>query len=130
MEKILKILIVFALLMFLITYFIRSRERKFREYTFSHRIPDTPPDRNEPEPENFSSIISHEGIAAVTDPAAGLVYHYTTDGTLIILNERNQKELQRLVVPQEAYYLSIDPIKEEIHLHHEGEIYIYSRPEA
>jgi len=35
--------------------------------------------------------------------------------------------LQRLAVPPEAYYLSIDPVKEEIHLHHEGEIYIYAR---
>ena len=129
MEKILKIIIVFALLMFLITYFIRSRERKFREYTFSHRIPDTPP--TEDEPEGFSSVISHQGIATITDPAAGLEYNYSIDGMLTIYRQGSLKALQRLTVPKDGYYLSLDPIKDEIHLHHEGEIYIYKRsPES
>ncbi len=125
MEKVFKILIVFALLMFLILYSIRTREGKFREYAFSHRIPDTPPATDEPE--LFSSIISHQGAATITDPATGLLYHYTTEGSLTILRQGSSKELQRLAVPPEAYYLSIDPVKEEIHLHHEGEIYIYAR---
>jgi len=39
MEKIYKILVVFALLMLVITYSIRARERRFREYFFSKRLP-------------------------------------------------------------------------------------------
>ncbi|HMH22666.1 MAG TPA: hypothetical protein VK563_12860 [Puia sp.] len=39
MEKIYKILVVFGLLMFAISYSIRARERKFRQYFFSKRIP-------------------------------------------------------------------------------------------
>lgn len=124
MEKIIKILIVFALLMFIISRFIRSRDRKFREYVFSHRIPDVP---DSDEPEGFASIISHEGIASITDPAAGIVYNYTVDGVLTIYRQGSIKALQRFTVPPDAYYLSIDPIKEEIHLHHEGEVYIYKR---
>lgn len=123
MEKIFKILIVFTLLMFLITYFIRSRDRRFREYIFSHRMPDAPPETDEPE--GFSSIISHEGLATITDPAASIIYRYQISGTLTI--HRNGKELQRLAVPPDAYYLAIDPVKEEIRLHHEGEIYVYVR---
>jgi hypothetical protein len=128
MEKIFKILIVFILLMFLITYFIRSRDRKFREFIFSHRIPDTPP--AEDEPPFLSSIISHLGIASITDAAAGIVYNYTIDGTLTIYRENSLKVLQRLAVPQDGYYLTVDPVKEEVHLHHEGEIYIYKRSPA
>ena len=124
MEKIIKILIVFALLIFIISRFIRSRDRKFREYVFSHRIPDVP---DADEPEGFSSIISHEGIASITDPAAGIVYNYTVDGMLTLYRQGSIKALQRLPVPSDAYYLSIDPIKEEIYLHHEGEVYIYKR---
>jgi hypothetical protein len=42
MEKIYKILIVFGLLMLAITYSISARERKFREYFFSKRVPLLP----------------------------------------------------------------------------------------
>jgi hypothetical protein len=38
MEKIFQILIVFALMIFAITWFIRGRERKYREYSFSGRF--------------------------------------------------------------------------------------------
>jgi len=125
MEKIFKILIVFLLLILLILYFIRSRERKFREFVFSHRIPETPP--AEDEPELLSSIISHQGIAAITDVAAGYEYNYTVDGVLTIYRQGSLKALQRLAAPADAYYLTVDPVKEEIHLHHEREIYIYRR---
>jgi hypothetical protein len=124
-EKIFKILIVFLLLTLLIVYYVRSRERKSREFVFSHRIPETPP--AEDEPELLSSIISHQGIATITDAAAGYEYNYTIDGMLSIYRQGSLKALQRFEVPPDAYYLTVDPIKEEIHLHHEGEIYIYRR---
>jgi hypothetical protein len=38
MEKIFQILIVFALMIFAITWFIRGRERKYHEYSFSGRF--------------------------------------------------------------------------------------------
>lgn len=123
MEKVLKIVIVFALLVLLIFYSIRTR--RWREYHFSHRMPDTPPAADDPE--GLSSIISHQGIALVTDESTGLIYRYETTGILTISRQHSSTVLQRLDVPQGAYYLSIDVIKDEIHLHHEGEIYIYSR---
>jgi hypothetical protein len=122
MGKILKILVVFAFLMLLIVYSIRTR--RWREYSFSHRTPDQPPGD---EPEGLSSIISHEGIALVTDESAGLIYRYDVAGTLTIHRLHSSAMLQELKVPPSAYYLSIDVIKDEIHLHHEGEIYVYSR---
>lgn len=125
MEKIIKILIVFLLLTLLIIRYIRSRERKFREYVFSHRIPETPP--TEDEAELLASVISHQGIATITDAAAGVEYNYTIDGALTIYRHGSLKALQRLEAPADAYYLTVDPIKEEIRLHHEGEIYIYKR---
>jgi len=123
MEKVLKILIVFALLMLLIFYSYRTR--RWTEYKFSHHVPDLPPAVDEPE--GLSSIISHEGIAFVTDESTGLVYRYDTAGVLTIHRQHSSTVLQRLEVPPSAYYLSIDVIKDEIHLHHEGEIYVYSR---
>lgn len=123
MEKVLKILIVFALLMLLIVFSIRTR--RFREYGFSHRIPDTPPATDETE--LLTSVISRQGAAMVTDESTGLVYHYTTAGALTIYRHHSTRELQRLAAPPDAYYLSVDPIKDEIHLHHEGEIYVYTR---
>ncbi|HEY8970546.1 MAG TPA: hypothetical protein VIM64_15680 [Puia sp.] len=123
MGKILKILVVFAFLMLLIVYSIRAR--RWREYSFSHRAPDQPPAGDEPE--GLSSIISHEGIALVTDESAGLIYRYDVAGILTIHRLHSSAMLQELKVPPSAYYLSIDVIKDEIHLHHEGEIYVYSR---
>jgi hypothetical protein len=123
MEKIFKILIVFGLLMFVIVYSIRTR--RWREYAFSGRLPEIPP--AEDEPEDLSSVISHQGIAVVTDEATGLVYQYNTAGVLTISMQHSSRELQRLAVPPGAYYLSFDGIKDEIHLHYEGEIYIYTR---
>jgi len=123
MEKVLKILIVFALLMLLIFYSFRTR--RWREYRFSHRMPELPPVADEPE--GLSSIISHQGIALVTDESTGLVFRYDTTGILTISRQHSSTVLQELHVPQGAYYLSIDVIKDEIYLHHEGEIYIYSR---
>lgn len=123
MGKILKILVVFAFLMLLIVYSIRTR--RWREYSFSHRTPDPPPAGDEPE--GLSSIISHEGIALVTDESSGLIYRYDVAGILTIHRLHSSAVLQELKVPPSAYYLSIDVIKDEIHLHHEGEIYVYSR---
>jgi hypothetical protein len=126
MEKVFKILVVFVLLMLLIVYFIRSRERKFREYVFSHRIPD---DRDVMDEMMLpDSVISHEGVATITDADARLSYVYHVDGTLTIFRQGTQKEVQRLIVPARAYFLSFDPVKEELYLHHEGEIYVYHRP--
>ncbi|HVU55351.1 MAG TPA: hypothetical protein VHD83_09860 [Puia sp.] len=123
MEKVLKILIVFALLMLLIFYSFRTR--RWKEYRFSHRMPELPP--AEDEPEGLSSIISHEGIALVTDESTGLLYRYDTAGILTIHRQHSPTVLQRLDVPPGAYYLSVDVIKDEIHLHQEGEVYVYSR---
>lgn len=128
MEKIFKILVVFILLTLLIHKFIRGRTRKFREYVFSHRIPETPP--TEDEAELLASVISHQGIATITDAAAGVEYNYTVDGILSIYRQGSLKILQRLEVPADAYYLTVDPINEEIRLHHEEEIYIYRRVPA
>ncbi|HVV05054.1 MAG TPA: hypothetical protein VHC96_12575 [Puia sp.] len=123
MEKVLKILIVFALLMLLIFYSFRTR--RWREYRFSHRMPELPPAADEPE--GLSSIISHEGIALVTDESTGLIYRYESTGVLTIHRLHSSAVLQRLDVPPAAYFLSVDVIKDEIHLHQEGEIYVYSR---
>jgi hypothetical protein len=125
MEKVFKILVVFVLLMLLIIYFIRSRERKFREYVFSHRIPDSRDVMDEML--LLDSIISHEGAATITDRDAGLVYVYHISGMLTIFRQGAQKEVQRLAVPANGYFLSFDPVKEELYLHHEGEIYVYIR---
>lgn len=38
MEKIFQILVVFALMVFVITWFMRGKDRKFREYSFSGRF--------------------------------------------------------------------------------------------
>jgi len=126
MEKVFKILIVFVLLMLLIVYFIRSRERKFRDYVFSHRIPDSRDVMDEML--LLDSVISHEGTATITDRDAGLVYIYDIKGFLTILRQESLKEMQRLMVPANGYFLSFDPVKEELYLHYEGEIYVYTRP--
>jgi hypothetical protein len=123
MEKILKILIVFAFLMLMIVYSIRTR--RWREYRFSHRVLESPPEADEPE--GLSSVVSHAGLAIVTDESTGLIYRYDTAGVLIICRQHSSAEMQRMDVPPAAYYLSVDVIKDEIHLHHEGEIYVYTR---
>ena len=123
MEKVLKILIVFAFLILLIVYSTRSR--RWKEYRLCHRLPELPP--AEDEPEGLTSIISHQGIAMVTDESTGLIYKYETTGILSIHRQHSSAVLQQLDVPAAAYFLSFDAINDEIHLHQEGEIYIYSR---
>lgn len=125
MEKVFKILVVFVLLMLLIVYFIRSRERKFREYVFSHRIPDSRDVMDEMM--LLDSVISHEGVATITDRDTGLIYVYHIHGMLTIFRQGSGKEMQRIAVPANGYFLSFDPVKEELYVHHEGEIYVYTR---
>jgi len=121
MEKVFKILSS-VLLMFLIVYSIRAREGKFRNMP-SPTASDTPPATDEPEasPLSYSIRDSH------TRPCYRLPVPLRYRWRLTILRQGSLKELQRLAVPPEAYYFSIDPVKDEIHLHHEGEIYIYAR---
>jgi hypothetical protein len=88
-------------------------------------MPDMPPDANEPE--GLSSVISHEGIALVTDESTGLIFRYDKAGILTIHRQHSSAVLQRLEAPADAYYLSVDVIKDEIHVHHEGEVYVYCR---
>ena len=141
MEKILKILVVFALLALIIYYSVRGRERRFRDYFFSRRLRHPLPLQQEghlysvpgsEDPEHvFSNIpLPQPPDALLFDPASHLLYCYNITGHLTIykvISEGNYKEMQSLMVPLYCDRLSLDTAKDELYFYTEAEVFIFSK---
>jgi hypothetical protein len=98
MEKIFQILIVFALMIFAITWFIRGRERKYREYSFSGRF--TFP---------LSGDWSRDLISAAEDKENHLFFRRGRDKTLEIVDEANGVLIGAVTLEWDADVLLFDP---------------------
>ena len=120
MEKILKILIVFALLMIVIVYSVYSREKKFRDFYFVRKmaIPpqgsaywDLPAVSIAPEPmqwEGEESIVEQVADRQARDEENGLVFHATGASVRILDGDRGE-EVARISLEEEVDALLFDP---------------------
>ena len=130
MDKVFKILLVFALLMMVIVYSYRAREKRYREYYLFRQAglpfpgdPDWELLRNA-----GSGVDADEGDSLVFDPVTKLIYRYSGEGILTILQQGNNddpKILQELHVPKDCRRLALDPLTGKIYLMTDESVWIY-----
>jgi hypothetical protein len=141
MEKVLQILLVFALLLLLIWRSIRGKENRFRRFSYLSRL-------REPAQEGvrerwiagtFGATedrrgygVPDEADAYLLDEDGGLLFCYRMEGKLFVYHwapgSRN-RELQEMSVPMDCTGLSWDPVERKIYLG-EGEYWYVYGPEG
>ena len=137
MEKIIRIVIVFALLMLVVNRFIRGREPRYRPYDYLTR-------RKPPLP----VVVEQRLIAAVFGPLEGmgdhpavlqadallvdavnqLLFCYSAAGSLTILRQQAQghyREMQSLAVPLNCTGMALDPEESKLYFEAEGYLFVY-----
>ncbi|HEV2481373.1 MAG TPA: hypothetical protein VGS79_16990 [Puia sp.] len=130
MDKIFQILVVLALLMILVSRFIKGREPRFRPYEYIRRLkPPLPPD------------VEGRLIAALPGPPEGLaegrvdmfishdglVFCYNAEGRLTIYRREGDKYRQRqeLPVPLDCIAMALDPADEKLYFETGGFLFAY-----
>jgi hypothetical protein len=139
MEKILQILAVFALLMLVVTRFIREREEKFRRFGFLGRLKDGLQGDGEliegvfgPAEERERLGVPDGADAFLFDEGSRLLFCYTVEGRLTIYRRLAggvKRELQELSVPLDCSAMWWNPQDRKIYLEEEGEWFVYGAEE-
>lgn len=152
MEKVFKILVVFALLMLIIVYSARIREKKFREYYFDRKIAgDAAPETAGPGIDDLENQLhfhrGDEGSILVSDLSTGsivsqipveehvdtlafdpltrLIYSCSGEGAVTIIRQTGRdryKIMQRLLIPKGYPIVRVDP--------QTGKIFLYAAERA
>jgi hypothetical protein len=137
MEKILQILAVFALLMLVVTRFIREREEKFRRFGFLGRLKGGLPVGGEgglmqgvfgAAEEREQLGVPDGADAFLFDEERRLLFCYTMEGRLTIYRRLAggvKRELQELSVPLDCSAIWWDPQSWKIFFVEEGEWFVY-----
>jgi hypothetical protein len=145
MEKIFQILIVFALLIFAITWFLRSKERKWQDYVFSGQF--TFPLSGDMHRDLLTAVVGDRhgedaialaGLAELEweanadvilfDPVTRLIYCGSMEGVVTIIRQSTQggyKTLQQLIIPKECTALSLDPHTGKLYVHVGATVFVY-----
>ena len=130
MDKIFQILVVLALLMLLVSRFIKGREPRYRPYEFIRRLrPPLPPE------------VGDRLIAAVPGPPEGLaegrvdlfiahdglVFCYNAEGRLTIYRQDGDKYRQRqeLPVPLDCIAMALDADDGKLYFEAGGFLFLY-----
>lgn len=139
MEKILQILAVFALLMLVVTRFIREREEKFRRFGFLGRLKGGLQGDGELMEGVFGPAEEREGLgvpdgadAFLFDEGSRLLFCYTVEGRLTIYRRLAggvKRELQELSVPLDCSAMWWNPQDRKIFLEEGGEWFVYGGEE-
>jgi hypothetical protein len=139
MEKILQILVVFALLMLVVTRFIREREAKFRRFGFLGRLRGGLQGDGEliegvtgPAEERERLGVPEGADAFLFDEGSRLLFCYTVGGRLTIYRRLAggvKRELQELSVPLDCSAMWWNPQDRKIFLEEEGEWFVYGAEE-
>ncbi|HEY4064085.1 MAG TPA: hypothetical protein VGM30_19395 [Puia sp.] len=109
MEKIFQILVVFALIMVLVTRFIRGKEQKFREYSFFGRF--SFPMSGDLYRELLSVPMGMgEGMVAAADPENRLLFRPGPENSLVIADERTGEPVASVALEESADALLFDPM--------------------
>jgi hypothetical protein len=139
MEKILQILAVFALLMLVVTRFIREREEKFRRFGFLGRLRGGLQGDGEliegvfgPAEERGRLGVPDGTDAFLFDEGSRLLFCYTVEGRLTIYRRLAggvKRELQELSVPLDCSAMWWNPQDRKIFLEEGGEWFVYGAEE-
>lgn len=135
MEKILQILSVFALLMLVITWFMREREEKFRRFGFLGRMKGVLQGGGDLMEGVFGAAEERERLgvpdgvdAFLFDEGSRLLFCYAMEGRLTIYRRLAggvKRELQELSVPLDCSAMWWDPQGLQLFLEEEGEWFVY-----
>lgn len=137
MEKILKILAVFGLLMLVVSRFIRERDERFRRFGFLGRLKDGLPGAGEgglmegvfgASEERERLGVPDGADAFLFDEGRRLLFCYTMEGRLTIYRRMAggvKRELQELSVPLDCSAIWWDPQGLQLFLAEEGEWFVY-----
>lgn len=137
MEKVLQILLVFALLMLVIWRSIRGKEGRFRRFSYLSRLrqPLSEEIRSRWIAGEFGAAEERSGYgvpedadAFLIDEDSGLLLCYRQEGKLLIYHwspDARNKELQEMPVPMDCTGLSWDPAERKIYLEEGGYWYVY-----
>ena len=137
MEKILQILAVFALLMLVVTRFLREREEKFRRFGFLGRLKGGLPEGGDGEvmkgmsgtAEDRDRLGVPDGMDAfLFDEGNRLLFCYTIEGRMTIyrrLSGGAKRELQELSVPLDCSAMWWSPQDWKLFLEEGGEWFVY-----
>jgi len=130
MDKIFQILAVFALIMLLVSRFIRGREPRYRPYDFIRRFkPPLPPEVEArlsvavPGPPDGLAAGVVEGNVDMHIADEGLIFCYSPEGRLTIL--RNWKVRQELPVPLDCIAMALDPADGKLYFEAGGFLFVY-----
>ena len=130
MDRIFQILVVLALVMLLVSRFIKGREPRYRPYEYIRR--QKPP---------LSPEVEGRLLAAVPGPQEGypedrvdwsidhegLVFCYHAEGRLTIYRREGDKyrQKQELPVPLDCVAMALDPADEKLYFETGGSIFLY-----
>jgi hypothetical protein len=134
MDKIFRILAVFALLMLFVRRFIKGREPRFHPYDYINRIkPPLAPEIAErlvpavfTLPEDRGQYPVEGGVDAfLLYAAGGLVFCYSAVGRLTIFRQVPLRQLQELAVPLDCTAIAFDPANERLYFEAAGFLFVY-----
>ena len=125
-------MIVFALLMLVIVYSYRSREKRYRDYyLWKHSTLPFPGDRDWERliAEGAGVEPDENGDSLVFDPLTRLLYRCSGEGALTILRQGDNEDpvfLQELPAPKHCRRLALDLQTGKIYLLAGEELWIYT----
>lgn len=130
MDRIFQILVVLALVMLLVSRFIKGREPRYRPYEYIRRqkppLPEGVEERLIPAvpgpPEGFA-----EGRVDWAIDHEGLVFCYNAEGRLTIYRREGDryKQKQELPVPLDCPAMALDPEDGKLYFEASGFIFLY-----
>lgn len=130
MDRIFQILVVLALVMLLVSRFIKGREPRYRPYEYIRRQKPPLPEGMEERliagisgpPEGFS-----EGRVDWSIDHEGLVFCYNAEGRLTIYRREGEKyrQKQELPVPLDCTAMALDPEDAKLYFEASGFIFLY-----
>lgn len=137
MEKVLQILIVFALLMLVVSWFIREREPRFRPYDYLNRVKPPLPAGVEqrliaavfvPEAGQERFSLQADADAVLSDADSRLLFCYSVVGKLVIYRQGakgDYKQVQELAAPLDCTALALDPTDGKLYFEASGYLFVY-----
>ena len=130
MEKIFQILVVFALMLLLISWFIKGKDPRYRPYDYIMRIKPPLPESVAMGlvPAVFGEVIAGlpvegQSDAVLTDAVNGLLFIYSNEGRLTIF--RRNKQMQELAVPLQCTAIALDPADGKLYFETGGYLFVY-----
>jgi hypothetical protein len=117
MEKVFKILIVFILLMLVIVYSARVREKKFREYYFDKKIEGQGDGREATGAEEIDRPLLEAAGMQADDRENGLVFQLSEGAAITVSDRSGGRIITRIALEEKADSLVFDPSTRLIYSH-------------